>query len=153
MPHTNRSFAVEYDRNDFNTICEKTIGCLDNYILETMNEGFKIKEKKVNLQNGTYAVTAIVSYVKGKITIDAKCGGLGPVQNKHVNQVADIISNFIKKGPSEGNLDRMSNDDIVRCPMCGCTQIELKKRGWNAGTGLLGSGKNERVCMKCLHRF
>lgn len=41
----------------------------------------------------------------------------------------------------------------VQCPKCHSTQIQLMKRGWKLTTGFLGSGKNERVCMACKHRF
>lgn len=46
-----------------------------------------------------------------------------------------------------------SSTPQVKCPKCGSTQIEIKKRGWKITTGFLGSSKNERVCVNCLHKF
>lgn len=48
---------------------------------------------------------------------------------------------------------KQSSSSQVKCPKCGSTQIEIKKRGWKITTGFLGSSKNERVCINCLHKF
>ena len=48
---------------------------------------------------------------------------------------------------------RISKDGKVMCPKCGCTEIQIKNRGFKITTGFLGSGKPERVCVKCLNRF
>lgn len=49
--------------------------------------------------------------------------------------------------------DSKTSTPQVKCPKCGSTQIEIKKRGWKITTGFLGSSKNERVCVNCLHKF
>jgi hypothetical protein len=41
----------------------------------------------------------------------------------------------------------------IHCPKCNSTQIQLQKRGWKITTGFLGSSKDYRVCMNCLHKW
>lgn len=48
---------------------------------------------------------------------------------------------------------KSNNDQIVQCPKCNSTQIQLMKRGWKIITGFIGSSRNERVCMRCKHKF
>jgi Zn finger protein HypA/HybF involved in hydrogenase expression len=43
--------------------------------------------------------------------------------------------------------------EIIHCPKCNSTQIQIIKRGWKITSGFLGSSKNERVCMNCLHKW
>jgi ribosomal protein S27E len=45
------------------------------------------------------------------------------------------------------------SDDLIHCPNCGSTQIQLVNRGWNVATGLIGSGKMERYCINCKSKF
>jgi DNA-directed RNA polymerase subunit RPC12/RpoP len=44
-------------------------------------------------------------------------------------------------------------DDKVKCPKCGSDQVHAGKRGWNAWTGFIGSGKIIITCLKCGHKF
>ena len=44
-------------------------------------------------------------------------------------------------------------EDLIQCPKCHSTQIQMMKRGWRITTGFIGSGRNERVCMRCKHKF
>ena len=64
-------------------------------------------------------------------------------------------SNNIKylKEQKEQNQNNNYNENVIKCPKCGSTQIQLMKRGWKITTGFLGSSKNERVCIACKHRF
>lgn len=59
----------------------------------------------------------------------------------------------MKKTYKNKNNINQTNDGKVKCPHCNSTQIQIVKRGWKVTTGFLGSGKNERVCMACKHRF
>ena len=45
------------------------------------------------------------------------------------------------------------SDGTLKCPVCGSNQIQLMKRGYKITTGFIGSGKNERVCIACKHKF
>ena len=47
----------------------------------------------------------------------------------------------------------VDSEDRIMCPKCNSTQIELMKRGWKITTGFIGSSRNERVCMRCKHKF
>ena len=71
---------------------------------------------------------------KGKL-INCSCG----------NQIiADENEKIIKNKPEV---------EEITCPKCGSNKIELMKRGWKITSGFIGSGKNERVCMNCLHKW
>ena len=41
----------------------------------------------------------------------------------------------------------------VKCPICGSTQIQLVKRGWNIATGMLDSSNVDRMCINCKHKW
>ena len=41
----------------------------------------------------------------------------------------------------------------VKCPQCGSSQVHAEKRGWNAWTGFLGSGKIVLTCLTCAKTF
>ena len=45
------------------------------------------------------------------------------------------------------------NDDTVRCPQCGSTQIHSGARGHSIVSGWLGSGKVMITCLKCGHKW
>lgn len=47
----------------------------------------------------------------------------------------------------------MSDEEKVKCPKCGSTQVHAEKRGWNMMTGMLGAGKIVMTCPKCGHKF
>lgn len=47
----------------------------------------------------------------------------------------------------------LDEDGNVKCPKCGSKQIQIVKRGWKVTTGFINSGKNERVCVACKHKF
>lgn len=42
--------------------------------------------------------------------------------------------------------------DIVSCPKCGSTHIQVVPRKWSVFSGLL-TNKVDRVCLKCRHKF
>lgn len=41
---------------------------------------------------------------------------------------------------------------VVRCPRCGCTNIQIAPRKWSIWTGFR-TNKVDRICMMCKHRF
>jgi DNA-directed RNA polymerase subunit RPC12/RpoP len=45
------------------------------------------------------------------------------------------------------------NEDKVKCPKCGSTQIHADQRGWSMWTGFVGSGKIVLTCLKCGNKF
>jgi len=50
------------------------------------------------------------------------------------------------------DLEVQSEPDIVRCPKCGSTQIQMIPRKWSPLTGFL-TNKVDRVCVNCKHKF
>ena len=44
------------------------------------------------------------------------------------------------------------NNDIIYCPKCGSTNIQIVPRKWSLFTGLL-TNKVDRVCIKCKYKF
>lgn len=54
---------------------------------------------------------------------------------------------------SENPLIIDDEEDLIQCPKCHSTQIQLMKRRWKITTGFLGSSRNERVCLACKHKF
>ena len=69
----------------------------------------------------------------------------------HPEQGAQMRSNNKYKIDKYNSMHTENCD--IKCPKCGSTQIQLMKRGWKITTGLLGSSKNERVCINCKHKF
>lgn len=153
MPQVTTEFNVSINRNEFNDICQKNLPSLPNCIFSASSDSFIVKEEKTDLLKGTYAATATISYANGQITIATKCAGLGPIQKNHVTEFGQIIKNTIERSIDETQSGKIVSNDLVRCPKCGSTQIQLQKRGWSLATGLIGSGKNERVCLNCLYKF
>lgn len=47
----------------------------------------------------------------------------------------------------------MDEEEPVKCPSCGSTQIHADQRGWSLWSGPLGSGKVVITCLKCGNRF
>lgn len=45
------------------------------------------------------------------------------------------------------------NEENVKCPKCGSTQIHAEKRGWSLMTGMIGSSKIIMTCLKCGSKF
>lgn len=43
-------------------------------------------------------------------------------------------------------------EDIIKCPKCGSTQIQMVPRKWSLATGFL-TNQVDRVCMRCKHKF
>lgn len=75
---------------------------------------------------------------------------------------ADVICDICRYN-TEGVLNQYNYDiktvhlkdnlNQVNCPNCKSTQIQIMKRGWKLATGFIGSSINERVCLKCKHKF
>lgn len=152
MPKCELQFDVNVSEDYFIKVCKTVLPTFTSYECVQNGNCFQVKEK-TDLLNGTYGVTTNISYNNNCAIICASCGGLGPFQKRHVTEVAGIIKNVIVRGIEEGIVKKEDLDGQVRCPKCGSTQIQIQKRGWSLGTGLIGSGKNERVCMNCLYKF
>lgn len=45
-----------------------------------------------------------------------------------------------------------AKSNVVKCPKCGSTQIQMVPRKWSPLTGIL-TNKVDRVCVKCKHKF
>lgn len=46
----------------------------------------------------------------------------------------------------------VNNQNIPKCPKCGCTNIQVVRKKWSLLTGF-ATNKVERVCANCLHKF
>lgn len=44
-------------------------------------------------------------------------------------------------------------ENTVKCPKCGCTNIGVTNRGYSLFWGFVGSGKTMNVCKKCGHKW
>ena len=80
----------------------------------------------------------LIVYVKETHEVCYKC---------EVCSKVDIIN--IKEKP----LIIDDEEDLIQCPKCHSTQIQLMKRGWKITTGFINSSKPERACMRCKHKF
>lgn len=153
MPQSTTKFKVSITKDEFDHICQTKLIKLPKCTLSISSEGYVIKENKTDLLKGTYAATANIIYADGLVSVTAKCAGFGPIQKNHVAEFCQIIKNTIERSIIEKLSGTIIPDDVVRCPRCGSTQIQLQKRGWSIATGLIASGKNERVCLNCLYKF
>ena len=151
MPKSNIAFKVSISEEDFIKICARELNNFPNSQVSRVGNCFVINEK-TDLLSGTYGVKANIEYYDGEIRIDAKCGGIGPVQQKHVNEISEIIQGIILRGIASGD-SAEGNPNVIKCPKCGSTQIQLSKRGWTRTTGFIGSGKQLRVCLSCMYKF
>ena len=48
---------------------------------------------------------------------------------------------------------KVREQNKVRCPKCGCTDIGVTNRGFSIVTGFIGSGKSMNVCKKCGYKW
>lgn len=144
------------DLEAFETLCESVLGEVPRSTFVKRKGSFELNEKP-GMFSGKMGVTAFIRYADGEVTIEAGNSGFGPIQDRHVAEVTDVIQGLIERGMKKASSGAApapaADDDMVRCPKCGSTQIQLAKRGWTLATGLLGSGKNERVCMRCMYKF
>lgn len=51
----------------------------------------------------------------------------------------------------DGNIEFIDTD-IVSCPKCGSTHIQVVTRKWSILTGIF-TNKIDRVCLKCKYKF
>lgn len=58
-----------------------------------------------------------------------------------------------KKKQAEIEKLKQAAKNGVKCPICGSTQIQLVKRGWNIATGMLESSNVDRMCINCKHKW
>ena len=70
----------------------------------------------------------------------------------------DIIEYELKMSQFRQQLEgqkavESQNNNQVKCPKCGCTDIGVANRGYSIVTGLIGSGKSMNVCKKCGHKW
>jgi len=99
-----------------------------------------------------------------KIECD-KCNKIYKFDKKYFSQITDTfcIPNTIIKCPCGNSTNETIYSDKpitiskdisdLHCPHCGSSQITVMKRGWKWTTGFIGMSKNQRVCMKCLHKW
>lgn len=80
-----------------------------------------------------------------------------PLQNVDTSTLTDDeVKNVLRHEKAVNNPSKLtlnSNNNQVKCPRCGSTQIQIVKRGWKLTSGFIGSSKNERVCTNCMKKF
>ena len=150
MPKASALISMPLDKESFGQLCINCLNKVPNSTLSKEGDTFILKEK-TNLTKGTYGVKAEIKYDANTVTIKSKCGGIGPVQSNHVQEVTEIIKGLLERGVQNPTQNDSPNEVI--CPKCGGNQIEIVKRGWSLATGFIGSGKNERVCKNCMYIF
>lgn len=70
--------------------------------------------------------------------------------NIYANKLKKWSINVSIKNP-EGKSESINND-IIYCPKCNSSNIQIVPRKWSFFTGLL-TNKVDRVCLKCKHKF
>ena len=149
------TFTFDGDKETFEKVCQSALGDIPKSTFAKRQNSFEFIEKP-GMFSGIAGVSAFIRYSDGEVTIEASNGGLGSLQGQHVAEIVDVIRSRIERCLKTAGADPAvddDDDDRVRCPRCGSTQIQLAKRGWTVATGLLGSGKTERVCLKCMYKF
>jgi len=111
----------------------------------------------INSSTGVYNAT-ITGIKKNEVLLgDYLIGSSDTVKDNFTEEcIAPLPSGSLQKN---NNIEE--NDDIVRCPKCGSTQITAQKRGLSMGRaliggyrfGLIGNRKIEITCLKCGKRF
>ena len=56
-----------------------------------------------------------------------------------------IVLKYCPSSPKE--------EEKVRCPKCGCSDIGVANRGYSVVWGFIGSGKSMNVCKKCGYKW
>jgi len=154
MSRTTMSFESRLSPSEFITIGRKI---LDNYpngtcVQTQLGYTLRVQYSLTDRFCGKYTVTADIIQDGSLMTINAHCSWYGPVAANYLKAQVGYIAGFIQRSiENKEVLDTYFKS--VRCPNCGDNQIQMQKRGWNLLVGLIGSGNNQRVCMKCLHKF
>lgn len=70
----------------------------------------------------------------------------------------DIIEYNLKLSQFKNQVDQNNqiqqrNNNVVKCPKCGSTNITAGQRGYSLLTGFIGSGSTVNRCAKCGHKW
>lgn len=70
----------------------------------------------------------------------------------------DIIEYNLKLSQFKNQVDQNNqiqqrNNNVVKCPKCGSTNITAGQRGYSLLTGFIGSGNTVNRCSKCGHKW
>lgn len=58
-----------------------------------------------------------------------------------------------KQVQQQAKIQKQIEDNTVKCPRCGCTDIGVTNRGHSLVWGFIGSGEARNVCKKCGHKW
>ena len=129
------------------SLVEKDVVIVKDNITRT--EGLELRERfaAINVNSACYHYTVDRSYsvmsMEKELEEQALLAEMGIDINEPIQQPTQkVVYDFEKK-----------NDDTVRCPKCGSTQIHSGARGHSFVTGWLGSGKVMITCLKCGHKW
>lgn len=152
MGKASLSFYVPLDKEEFKQICLEALPKIVDTQFTVEDDVIIITEGRVcksGSYKGMYGAYSEMRYNNNNVTIDTSCKGLFAPQKRHAEDFNTAIKTQIERA-----LKKVEDDpDVVRCPKCGSSQIEIVKRGWTLATGFLGSGKNQRICKNCMYQF
>lgn len=63
------------------------------------------------------------------------------------------LNNQQKQIQQQAKIQKQIEDNTVKCPRCGCTDIGVTNRGHSLVWGFIGSGEARNVCKKCGHKW
>lgn len=135
MPKDVIKFHASLERNEFNNICAQDLAAIPKCNLLQTNDGFVLKEEKIDFVKGTWPATAHIQFSDGFVTIQSKCGGMGPFQKRHVVQFGRNVKDIIEQGISVRNLGQGVLSD---CCVLEISDVDEKKRRKKIYAFLLG---------------
>lgn len=72
---------------------------------------------------------------------------------KETENYASLINSIVVKCKKRNQEEYDKEHDIVRCPRCGSTNVDIGKRGFSVVTGFVGSNKTVNRCGKCGYKW
>lgn len=135
MPKDVIKFHASLERNEFNDICAQDLAAIPKCNLLQTVDGFVLKEEKIDFVKGTWPATAHIQFSDGFVTIQSKCGGMGPFQKRHVVQFGRNVKDMIEQGISVRNLGQGVLSD---CCVLEISDVDEKKRRKKIYAFLLG---------------
>lgn len=118
----------------------KDINCIDNYkncggiMCDT---GLKFDEANIirKISSGSELLNAMIELKKNDII----------EYNLKISQ--------FKSQVDQNNQIQHQDDNVVKCPKCGSTNITAGQRGYSLLTGFIGSGNTVNRCAKCGYKW
>lgn len=58
-----------------------------------------------------------------------------------------------KQAQQQAKIQKQIEENVIKCPRCGCSDIGVTNRGHSLVWGFIGSGEARNVCKKCGHKW